>query len=83
MPRSSAVGCAAAGYDQVTESEQRLMEKFLDRTDRYQALMTAAVDRLGLARISIGDDRSVESLADGVLEAVADQLAVGRLRADR
>jgi len=73
--------CAAAGYDQATESERRLIEKFLGRTDRYQALMTAAIERLGLACISIGHDRSVESLADDILEAVADQRAVGRLRA--
>jgi 2-phosphoglycerate kinase len=69
---------AAAGYDQVSESKRRLVDKFLDRANRYQALMTADIERLGLVRIHVTDERSVAGIADEILEAVADQDAARR-----
>jgi 2-phosphoglycerate kinase len=73
----------AGGYAGATEAEQRLMEKFLARTGRYQTLMLDAVDRLGLDRVDSGGGRSVEELADAVLAAVDAQDAVGRSSAVR
>jgi hypothetical protein len=43
------------------------MDKFLARSLRYQSLMVAAVDRLGLARVDVGTDTSVSALVDAVL----------------
>ncbi|MPY59831.1 hypothetical protein FNH08_22480, partial [Streptomyces spongiae] len=42
---------AAGRYDTATAGERHLMDKFLARTGRYQALMLEAVDRWGLARV--------------------------------
>jgi hypothetical protein len=64
---------AKAGYDQASASERLLVERFRARTDRYQTLMTAAVERLGLASIDVTSDRSVDDLADDVIQAVTAQ----------
>lgn len=58
---------AGGRYDEATGQERFLMDKFLARSVRYQSLMTAAVDRLGLARVDVGTDMSVAEVADAVL----------------
>lgn len=58
---------AGGRYDEATEQERFLMDKFLARSVRYQALMVAAVDRLGLVRVGVGADTSVSALVDAVL----------------
>ncbi|MFD4479967.1 hypothetical protein ACFWPU_28175 [Streptomyces sp. NPDC058471] len=65
-------------YMEAAAEEQHLIEKFLARTVRYQALMRTAVDRLGLDRIEADRGRSPEELADAVLTAVGSRGAVGR-----
>ncbi|MFK4100228.1 AAA family ATPase [Streptomyces sp. NPDC019531] len=60
--RIRAGGC----YDEASEGERALMDKFLARSVRYQELMVEAVDRLGLARVDVGTE-SVSALADAVL----------------
>ncbi|MFF1301673.1 hypothetical protein [Streptomyces sp. NPDC058307] len=57
----------AGRYDEATDEERFLMDKFLARSMRYQELMVAAVDRLGLARVDVGKDMSVSEVADAVL----------------
>ncbi|MGW0417369.1 hypothetical protein [Streptomyces sp. NPDC003015] len=57
----------AGRYDEATDEERFLMDRFLARSVRYQELMLAAVDRLGLARVDIGKDMSVSEVADAVL----------------
>jgi hypothetical protein len=69
---------AAGRYEAATGQEQVLMDKFLARTERYQALMIDAIDRLGLARIDAGGGQSAAELADTVLAAVDAQTALGR-----
>lgn len=68
----------AGRYEAATGGEKVLMDKFLARTERYQALMVEAVDRLGLARVDAGDGQSAAELADTVLAAVDAQTALGR-----
>ncbi|WP_028809366.1 AAA family ATPase [Streptomyces sp. 351MFTsu5.1] len=58
---------AGGRYDEASEQERFLMDKFLARSVRYQSLMMAALDRLGLARVDVGTDRSVSEVADAVL----------------
>jgi hypothetical protein len=65
-------------YEEATAEEQHLMDTFLARAARYQALMLDAVDRLGLDRIDAGGGRSVGELADAVLAAVNAQETGGR-----
>ncbi|WP_329581021.1 hypothetical protein [Streptomyces sp. NBC_01361] len=69
---------AAGRYEAATETERRLMDKFLARTERYQTLMIDALDRSGMDRIDAGGGRSVAELADMVLAAVDAQNAVGQ-----
>lgn len=69
---------AAGGYAAATDGERVLMDKFLARTERYQTLMTDAVDRLGLERIDAGGGRSATELADTVLAAADAQTTVGQ-----
>ncbi|MFL5999553.1 MAG: AAA family ATPase [Streptomyces sp.] len=57
----------AGRYDGATREERFLMDKFLARSARFQSLMVAAVDRLGLARVDVGKDMSVSEVADAVL----------------
>ncbi|MCL6290365.1 AAA family ATPase [Streptomyces sp. 43Y-GA-1] len=63
--RVRAAGC----YEQASEGERLLMDRFLARTGRYQSLMVDAVDALGLDRVDTGG-RTVSELADAVLAAV-------------
>ncbi|MFF8988297.1 hypothetical protein ACF08E_33590 [Streptomyces globisporus] len=72
--RVHAAGC----YEAATAEEQVLMDKFLARTESYQALMIDAIDRLGLERIDAGGGQSATELADTVLAAANAQTAVGR-----
>ncbi|MET8661618.1 hypothetical protein [Streptomyces griseus] len=74
---------AAGSYETATAAERILMDKFLARTERYQALMIEAVGRLGLDRIDAGDGQSAGELADMVLAAVDAQTAPGRASNDR
>ncbi|MDO0917703.1 AAA family ATPase [Streptomyces sp. DT2A-34] len=60
---------ASACYDQLADQERYLVDRFLARTERYQELMTQAVDRHGLARIDTAG-RSAAEVADLVLAAV-------------
>ncbi|MET8038771.1 AAA family ATPase [Streptomyces sp. NPDC005345] len=69
---------AAGRYEAAADEERALIDKFLARTERYQALMIEAIDRLGLARIDAGGGQSAEELADTVLAAVDTQTALGR-----
>ncbi|MGW1614733.1 hypothetical protein ACWCQZ_35890 [Streptomyces sp. NPDC002285] len=74
---------AAGRYEAATDEEQRLMDKFLARTERYQTLMIDVIDKLGLDRIDAGGGRSAAELADTVLAAVDAQNAVGRASVGR
>ncbi|MFJ4937244.1 hypothetical protein ACIP8U_25785 [Streptomyces pseudovenezuelae] len=58
---------AGGRYDEASERERALMDKFLARSVRYQELMVEAVDRLGLPRVDVGNGRSVSDVADAVL----------------
>ncbi|USC49027.1 AAA family ATPase [Streptomyces filamentosus] len=69
---------AAGRYEEATEGERLLIDRFLARTDRYQALMVDAVDALGLDRIDTGGGRTVAEPADAVLTAAAAQARPGR-----
>ncbi|MFJ3968245.1 hypothetical protein ACIPYR_08765 [Streptomyces parvus] len=68
---------AAGRYAEATDRERLLMDRFLARTGRYQALMVAAVEARGLDRIDVGG-RTVAELADAVLAAAAAQARPGR-----
>lgn len=54
------------GYATATADEQALMDKFLARSVRFQELMLANVERLGLRRVEV-DGRSVAEVADAIL----------------
>jgi hypothetical protein len=53
---------AESRLDRRTADERLAVQKFVGRTLRYQALMVAEVDRLGLARIEVGDTSTVPEL---------------------
>lgn len=61
---------AASRYEAATDDERYLIDQFLARTQRYQTLMLAAIDKLGLDHIE-ADRRSVTELVEAVL-ATAD-----------
>lgn len=61
---------ASGDYPNATAAERTLIDAFLARTERFQQLMLADVDRLGLARIDV-DGRSVTEVADAVLTETA------------
>ncbi|MFJ8888852.1 hypothetical protein ACIRJR_36420 [Streptomyces sp. NPDC102402] len=69
---------AAGRYDEATAPERRLTDKFLARSERYQALMLEALSGLGLDRIDVGGCASVAELADLVTATVEAQDSVGR-----
>ncbi|MFF3307382.1 hypothetical protein [Streptomyces sp. NPDC002952] len=69
---------AAGRYTAATDEEQQLIDKFLARTEHYQALMIDAIDRWGMDRIDAGGGRSAAQVADAVLAAVNAQATVGR-----
>ncbi|MGC0340686.1 AAA family ATPase [Streptomyces sp. SLBN-8D4] len=58
---------AGGRYDEASEGERALMDKFLARSVRYQELMVEAVDRLGLPRVDVGNGMTVSEVADAVL----------------
>ncbi|WP_199790129.1 AAA family ATPase [Streptomyces canus] len=58
---------AGGRYDEASEEERALMDKFLARSVRYQELMVEAVDRLGLPRVDVGNGMTVSEVADAVL----------------
>ncbi|MBT2418944.1 AAA family ATPase [Streptomyces sp. ISL-22] len=60
---------SSARYEDATGRERYLVDKFLARAERFQTLMTQAVDAHGLARVDT-DGSSVGELADRVLMAV-------------
>ncbi|MFE2974284.1 AAA family ATPase [Streptomyces sp. NPDC059258] len=68
---------AAGRYEEATAGERLLIDRFLARTDRYQALMVDAVEALDLARVDVGG-RTVAEVADAVLAAVGLQERPGR-----
>lgn len=75
---------AAAGYDESTDAEQRLIDRFLARTDRYQDLVIGAVDELGLAGIvNVEEARSVEDLAGAVLRTVTEHRLLPKVELER
>jgi cytidylate kinase len=55
----------AGHYAGATADERALMDKFIARTERFQQLVLADVERLGLTRVDV-DGRSVAELADAV-----------------
>ncbi|MFI1932427.1 AAA family ATPase [Streptomyces sp. NPDC020330] len=69
---------AAGRYEQAADAERHLMDRFLARAVRYQALMLNAVDALGLARVDTGGGRTAAELADAVLTVAAAQARPGR-----
>jgi 2-phosphoglycerate kinase len=62
---------AGGRYDEASEGERALMDKFLARSVRYQELMVDAVDRLGLPRVDVADGMSVPEVVDAVLAQVS------------
>ncbi|MEW2066210.1 hypothetical protein [Streptomyces sp. NPDC007346] len=68
---------AAGRYEEAADGERRLMDRFLDRTGRFQALMVEAVDRLGLDRVDTGGGRTVGEVADAVLATAALRVSPG------
>ncbi|MFD6587517.1 AAA family ATPase [Streptomyces anulatus] len=61
---------AAGRYEEATDAERHLMDRFLARTVRYQARMLDAVEAHGLVRVDTGG-RMVTEVADAVLAAAA------------
>jgi 2-phosphoglycerate kinase len=59
---------ASARYDEATDEERHLVDKFLARTERFQKLVAEAVDAHGLTRVDVSD-RPVAAVADAVLTA--------------
>ncbi|MGW6267646.1 hypothetical protein [Streptomyces sp. NPDC055060] len=68
---------ASSHPEEATTEERHLVEKFLARTVRYQALMQAVLDGRGLEHIDTGAGRSPDELADAVLTAVGSQRTIG------
>lgn len=61
---------AAGRYEEATDAERHLMDRFLARTVRFQARMLDAVEAHGLDRVDTGG-RTVTEVADAVLAAAA------------
>ncbi|MGW5924716.1 hypothetical protein ACWF2L_00540 [Streptomyces anulatus] len=61
---------AAGRYEEATDAERHLMDRFLARTGRYQTLMLDAVEAHGLDRVDTGG-RTVTEVATAVLAAAA------------
>jgi 2-phosphoglycerate kinase len=60
---------ASARYDEATDEERYLVDRFLARAERFQTLMTRDADGHGLTRVDVSG-RSVAEVADAVLAAV-------------
>ncbi|MFD5016920.1 hypothetical protein [Streptomyces chartreusis] len=58
---------AAGCYEAATDEEQCLMDNFLARTERYQALMIDAINGLGMDCVDVSGGQSAAELADMVL----------------
>ncbi|MFE2176944.1 hypothetical protein [Kitasatospora sp. NPDC059462] len=58
-------------YAEADEDGRRLVDAFLARSVRYQELMSAELDRLGLDRLDAASGRTVGESAGAVLAAVA------------
>ena len=56
----------SGSYTTATADERALMDKFLARSLRFQQLLLADVDQLGLTRVDV-DGRSAAEVADAVL----------------
>ncbi|MFH9136000.1 hypothetical protein [Streptomyces sp. NPDC017524] len=69
---------AAGRYEEATDAERHLMDRFLARTVRYQARMLDAVAALGLSRVDTGGGRTVGELVDAVLAATEARTGPGR-----
>ncbi|MFB7470971.1 hypothetical protein [Kitasatospora sp. NPDC056184] len=63
-------------YAEATGDGRYLMDAFLARSVRYQELMAAELDRLGLVGLDAGDGRSARELADAVLAVAAERRPV-------
>lgn len=61
---------ADGAYATATVGERALMDKFLARSIRFQQLVLADVERLGLRHVAV-DGRSVAEVADAVLDGAA------------
>lgn len=59
----------AGDYANATTGERALIDKFLARTERFQQLMLADVERLGLAHLDV-NGHSVTELADTITRTV-------------
>lgn len=64
---------ASARYGEASDEERHLVDKFLARAERFQTLMTRAVDDHGLTRLD-ASDRSVAEATDAVLTTVGDHV---------
>lgn len=60
-------------FAQAAPEGQLLIQKFVQRTQRYNDLMIKAVSRLGLASINVETTASLEELADACLEVLGRQ----------
>ncbi|MFC8225375.1 hypothetical protein [Streptomyces sp. NPDC057287] len=65
-------------YEASTDQERHLTDKFLARSERYQALMLDALAGLDLDRVDVGAGLPVAELVDTVLATVEAQVKVGR-----
>ena len=59
---------AASRFEASTAREKRMIQKFLQRTIRYNEQMMEAVNRLGLVSINVEAASSVDELADMCLQ---------------
>ena len=64
---------ASARYGEASDEERHLVDKFLARAERFQTLMTRAVDDHGLTRLD-ASDRSAAEATEAVLTAVGDHV---------
>ncbi len=60
--------CALSRFEEASVREKKLIEKFLERTWRYNERMLEAIARLGLTSLDVELATSVEELCDAVLE---------------
>ena len=62
---------AESRYDEGTATEKALIEKFIERSVRYDDLMMDAVNRLGLVSIDVGMSSSVDELMEQCLHMIS------------
>ena len=68
----------ASHYPDATPQERHLIDKFLSRTTRYQALVVDVLDRLQLDRVNTSSGQLPRPLAATLLTAAEAQKTVGR-----